>query len=54
MEKGKNGKVTMQQILEEVLVSRPEHQQKEEKNRWNTHITVVATMLTRLLYWKKV
>ena len=55
MEKGRNGKVTMQQILEEVLVPRPEHQQKTEKDRWSTHITIevpnhcsgVATMLIR-------
>lgn len=55
MEKGRNGKVIMQQILEEVLVPGPEHQQKAEKNRWNTHITIevpnhcsgVAAMLIR-------
>mgnify|MGYP004543099885 CR=1 FL=1 len=55
MEKGKHGKVTMQQILEEALVPGSEHQQKAEKNRWNTHITIevpnhcsgVATMLIR-------
>ena len=33
MEKGINGKVIMQQILEEVLVPRPEYQQKTEKDR---------------------
>lgn len=55
MEKGRNGKVIMQQILEEVLVPRPEYQQKTEKDRWSTHITIevpnhcsgVATMLIR-------